>query len=87
MCHERFWPRTHILSDRLDISRLIDECKSAKNATGFRFGLWEPEEGLLCKIIMDDTLDASVAHCLDEVWWRECNGVQHKQQQVKLSAV
>lgn len=86
MCHQQFWPPTHILTDRLDISRLIDKCKSASECYRQQIWLVRVRGGLFSKNNMDDRLDASVTDCLGVVWWSKCNGVQQKQQQVKLSA-
>lgn len=61
---------------------IIDKHKSAEqNTTDQRFGVWELEGGrlLLCRNIMDDSLEASVADCLGVDRWNKCNGVQDKQ--------
>lgn len=67
----------HILSNRLDIFRLIDTCKLAP---GRRFGLCESEEGCRARLSWRTACTTGVTDCLcsDEVSAMVCNRNSNK---------
>lgn len=70
-------PTAHILSNRLDLSRLIDTCKLAPDRW---FGLWESEEGCRARLSWRTACTTGVTDCLcsDEVSAMVCNRNSNK---------